>query len=113
MGELLPHQHTVDPSEDSPSRVRDYHSSHPFKSAIKNRLTSYRMVSEGAVGSPVEISDGSMRSPEEVEEDESQELADSPCRGGASGATSSPGGTGGDQSPMEGSVHSTGSDSEE
>ena len=64
----------------------------------------------GSGESPVEISDGSVRSPEEVEEGESQELANSPRRGGMSGAKSSPGGTGGDQSPIDGSVHSTDSD---
>ena len=67
MGDLLPHQHTVDPPEDGPARMRDYHSSHPFKSAIKNRLTSYP-VESGEVrlgGSPVEVFDGSVKSPEE------------------------------------------------
>ena len=95
--------------------MRDYPSSHLFNSAIKNRLTSYPMESEeaGSGGSPVEISDGSVRSPEEVEEVESLELADSPRRGGTSGATSSLGGTGGDQSPIDGSVHSTNIDSVE
>ena len=55
MGDLLPQQHTVDPPEDGPARMRDYHSLHLFKSAIKNRLTSYP-VESGEVrsgGSPV------------------------------------------------------------
>ena len=75
MGDLLPRQHTVDPPEDRPAIMRDFHSSHPFKSAIKNRLTSYP-VESGEVrssGSPVEISDGSVKSLEEVDGSESME----------------------------------------
>ena len=38
---MLPHQHIVDAPNDEPAVERDYPNNVPFRSAIRNELTSY------------------------------------------------------------------------
>ena len=113
MGDLLPHQHTIDAPGDEPAIERDYLSTLPFQSAIKNRLTSYpvNLYKVDLKECTLEISGGSMRSLEEGDKSGSQEKTDSPVDIGSPGATSSPLESVDDRSAADGSVRSTGSDS--
>ena len=100
MGDLLPHQHTVDAPNDQPAAEKDFPSNVPFRSAIRAELTSY----------PVNLFKVDLRECT-LEISAGEGKTGSAGEAGAPVATSFP--VGGDLAPVEGSVRPAGGDSSE
>ena len=115
MGDLLPHQPTVDALGNEPAVQRDLLTELLFRLAIKDQLTTYPIdhYKVDLKECHVEISDGSVRSPDEAEKAQSQEKTSSLEGVGSPEATSSLVDEGVDDSPADGLVLSAGSDSSE